>query len=46
MRLKDRILGTTDDGAILLIRLMVGAVFLSEVIQKFLFPAIRGCKAV
>lgn len=26
----------------LLIRLMVGAVFLSEGIQKFLFPAVRG----
>jgi putative oxidoreductase len=26
----------------ILIRLMVGAVFLSEGIQKFLFPAIRG----
>lgn len=42
MRLKERILGTTNDRAILLIRLMVGAVFLSEGIQKFLFPAIRG----
>jgi len=42
MRLKDRVLGTTDDRTILLIRLMVGAVFLSEGIQKFLFPAIRG----
>ena len=28
--------------AIILIRLMVGAVFLSEGIQKFLFPAARG----
>ena len=26
----------------MLIRLMVGMVFLSEGIQKFLFPAIRG----
>lgn len=42
MRLKDKILGTSNDKAILLIRLMVGAVFLSEGIQKFLFPAIRG----
>lgn len=33
----------SDGGySILLIRLMVGAVFLSEGIQKFLFPAIRG----
>lgn len=42
MRLKDKILGTSNERAILLIRLMVGAVFLSEGIQKFLFPDIRG----
>lgn len=42
MGLKDSILGTSNDKAILLIRLMVGAVFLSEGIQKFLFPALRG----
>lgn len=36
------ILQTSDRATILLIRLMVGAVFLSEGIQKFLFPAIRG----
>lgn len=34
---------TTDNSSTtLLIRLMVGAVFLSEGIQKFLFPALRG----
>ncbi|MDR7132673.1 putative membrane protein YphA (DoxX/SURF4 family) [Algoriphagus sp. 4150] len=42
MNLKDKILRTSEDKSILLIRLMVGAVFLSEGIQKFLFPAIRG----
>jgi putative oxidoreductase len=33
-----------EDGprAIILIRLMVGGVFLSEGIQKFLFPEVRG----
>jgi len=33
---------TSNLKSILLIRLMVGVVFLSEGIQKFLFPAIRG----
>lgn len=37
-----RLLHTSDRATILLIRLMVGAVFLSEGIQKFLFPALRG----
>lgn len=37
-----RLLHTSPRATILLIRLMVGAVFLSEGIQKFLFPAIRG----
>lgn len=37
-----RLLHTSPSATILLIRLMVGAVFLSEGIQKFLFPAIRG----
>ena len=37
-----RILQSSDRATILLIRLMVGAVFLSEGIQKFLFPALRG----
>ncbi len=38
----NRILATTDDRAIVLIRLMVGSVFLSEGIQKFLYPAFVG----
>lgn len=33
---------TDSSRTTILIRLMVGAVFLSEGIQKFLFPAIRG----
>lgn len=33
---------TTPDRSILLIRLMVGGVFLSEGLQKWLFPAVRG----
>lgn len=37
-----RLLHTSPRATILLIRLMVGAVFLSEGIQKFLFPAVRG----
>lgn len=37
-----RLLHTSPRATILLIRLMVGAVFLFEGIQKFLFPAVRG----
>jgi putative oxidoreductase len=37
-----KILSTNNARTTLLIRLMVGTVFLSEGIQKFLFPAIRG----
>ena len=37
-----RLLATTPDPAVLLIRLSVGAVFLSEGLQKFLFPAELG----
>ena len=33
---------TSDDKSIILIRLMIGLVFLSEGIQKFLFPEILG----
>ncbi len=40
--MKDKLFKTGNDSAIILIRLVVGAVFLSEGIQKFLFPAIRG----
>lgn len=36
------LLRTDNAGSTLLIRLSVGAVFLSEGIQKFLFPALRG----
>jgi len=37
-----KIIQTSNSKTTVLIRLMVGAVFLSEGIQKFLFPAIRG----
>jgi putative oxidoreductase len=37
-----KLLHTNDSKTTIIIRLMVGAVFLSEGIQKFLFPAIRG----
>jgi putative oxidoreductase len=38
MKLLQRILRTSAPASVLLIRLLVGAVFLSEGIQKFLFP--------
>ncbi|MFW6101267.1 MAG: DoxX family protein [Bacteroidota bacterium] len=37
-----KIIHTDPSRAIIIIRLMVGAVFLSEGIQKFLYPAMRG----
>lgn len=37
-----KLLDTNDSKTSILIRLIVGAVFLSEGIQKFIFPAIRG----
>lgn len=37
-----KLIQTSNSTTIILIRLMVGAVFLSEGIQKFLFPALRG----
>lgn len=37
-----KLIRTTDSASIILIRLMVGVVFLSEGIQKFLFPGDRG----
>src|SRR5690554_287823 len=37
-----KIIRSDQSGTTIIIRLMVGAVFLSEGIQKFLFPAIRG----
>lgn len=42
MHFGKNLLSTSSDTATLLIRLMVGAVFLSEGIQKFLFPADLG----
>lgn len=38
----NKLLRTDRAATTILIRLMVGAVFLSEGIQKFLFPAVRG----
>ena len=38
----NKILDTDHSKTTILIRLMVGVVFLSEGIQKFLFPALRG----
>jgi uncharacterized membrane protein YphA (DoxX/SURF4 family) len=38
----NKIFHTDNAGTTILIRLMVGAVFLSEGIQKFLFPDLRG----
>lgn len=37
-----KIARTSRDNTIAIIRLMVGAVFLSEGIQKFIYPALRG----
>ena len=37
-----KVLATDAPAAVLLIRLMVGGVFLSEGIQKFLYPELRG----
>jgi len=37
-----KLLKTNSSKTTILIRLMVGSVFLSEGIQKFIFPAIRG----
>jgi putative oxidoreductase len=42
MNFLKRSLKTDDSKTTILIRLMVGAVFVSEGIQKFLFPEIRG----
>lgn len=38
----NRLFRTDRDRTTILIRLMVGAVFLSEGLQKFIFPAMRG----
>lgn len=42
MTLPERLFATHAPTAVILIRLIVGAVFLSEGIQKFLFPAENG----
>jgi putative oxidoreductase len=42
MSLAQRIIESDAPGATVLIRVMVGSVFLSEGIQKFLYPAERG----
>jgi putative oxidoreductase len=39
---RKKIFKTDNAKSTILIRLMIGAVFLSEGIQKFLFPAVRG----
>ena len=41
-KLRDRIVATDAPAPVVLVRIMVGAVFLSEGIQKFLFPAEVG----
>ena len=41
-RLKNIILTTINDNRAILIRLIVGLIFLSEGIQKFLFPGVLG----
>ena len=42
MTLRQKILATSAPAVVILIRLVVGAVFLSEGIQKFLFPGDPG----
>jgi uncharacterized membrane protein YphA (DoxX/SURF4 family) len=42
MPIEQQIISTRAPGVVLLIRLAVGAIFLSEGIQKFLFPAELG----
>ncbi len=39
---KRNLFKTSEEASIILIRFMVGVVFLSEGIQKFLFPELRG----
>ena len=38
----NRIIKTNPDRVIILVRLMVGAIFFSEGLQKFLYPVMRG----
>jgi putative oxidoreductase len=42
MSILNKLTQTASHPGIILIRLMVGVVFVSEGIQKFLFPALRG----
>jgi putative oxidoreductase len=42
MNVKDLILNNDNSKATIIIRLIVGLIFLSEGIQKFLYPEIRG----
>lgn len=42
MTLLERIVSTAAERSVILVRLIVGGVFLSEGIQKFLFPAALG----
>jgi putative oxidoreductase len=42
MTLRHRIFGADAPSAVILVRVLVGAVFLSEGLQKFLFPAALG----
>ncbi len=42
LKIPAKIFKTNDSKTIILIRLIVGLVFLSEGIQKFLYPGIRG----
>ena len=42
MTLRRNIIATSAPGSVILIRLVVGGVFLSEGIQKFLYPAENG----
>jgi uncharacterized membrane protein YphA (DoxX/SURF4 family) len=41
-RFKSTILSTANDNGIILVRIIVGLVFLTEGIQKFLFPELLG----
>ena len=42
MRFQQKVIATQAPAAVILVRLVVGAVFLSEGIQKFLFPSDLG----
>ena len=42
MRLVNRLLVTDGPASVVLIRLLVGGVFLSEGVQKFVLPELRG----